>query len=46
MDNVISGFQKLMSIDHIAWADGPGWLLAVVAGWIIIIVFSAIKDST
>ena len=43
MDNVISGFHQLMNVDHIAWSDGPGWLVAVVAGWIIIIVFSAIK---
>lgn len=44
MDNVISGFHKLMNVDHIAWADGPGWLLAVVVGWIIIIVISATKS--
>lgn len=44
MDNVISGFQKLMSIDHIAWSDGPGWLMAVVAGWIIVIAISAAKS--
>ena len=40
MDNVISGFNQLMNVDHIAWADGPGWLLCLFVGWIAMIAES------
>lgn len=38
MDNVISGFHQLMNVDHIAWADGPAWLLGLMAAWVVMIV--------
>jgi hypothetical protein len=27
---IIENFRTLMSVDHIAWADGPGWLLTTI----------------
>lgn len=41
MDNFISGFQKLMAVDHIAWADGPGWLLGLMVAWVVMIAVAA-----
>jgi len=40
MDNVISGFHQIMNTD-IAWADGPGWLLGLVVGWIVMLAIAA-----
>lgn len=46
MDNVISGFNQLMNVDHIAWADGPGWLLCLFVGWIAMIVIGSQLSRT
>jgi hypothetical protein len=31
---VIEGFKQLAAVD-IAWSDGAGWLLGLVACWIV-----------
>lgn len=38
---VIDGFRTLLSIDHIAWADGPGWLLGLMAAWVVMIAIGS-----
>lgn len=27
---IMIGFQELAAVNHIAWADGPGWLIGYV----------------
>ena len=39
--HIIENFKMLMSVDHIAWADGPGWLLGVVIASLVLGVTSA-----
>jgi len=35
---IIEAFKSLLSIDQIAWADGPGYLLAmIIAGSMLLI---------
>lgn len=36
---IIDNFRTLLTVDHIAWADGPGWLLGTflfIVGTIVI----------
>ena len=40
MDNVISGFHQLMSVDHIA-SDGPAWLLGLMVAWVVMLVIGS-----
>lgn len=42
MNNIISGFHQLMNVDHIAWMDGPGWLLAIIVSWFAMISIGAL----
>ena len=37
---IIENFKILMSTDHIAWADGPGWLLGLVVAWVVMGIFA------
>ena len=46
MDNVISGFHQLMSVDHIAWSDGPAWLLGLMVAWVVMLVICSQLSRT
>ena len=38
--HIIENFKILMSADHIAWSDGPGWLLGLVVAWVVMGIFA------
>lgn len=38
---IIENFKILLSVEHIDWAAGPGWLLALVSAWVVMGVGAA-----
>ena len=38
---IIENIKILMSVDHIAWADGPGYLLALVLTGAVMLIVGA-----
>lgn len=43
---IIDNFRMLMTVDHIAWTDGPLWLLSIAVLSFLHMVIAAVREPS